>query len=108
MKNKKLIYANEALEKLCEYCGCGNYEECDFRCSEFENISNIPAVDAVPVVHGRWLFVTKGQQTSVFVCSECNVAISLSCDEDKIEKKLKQDHPYCRCGAKMDGGNADA
>lgn len=49
----KLININDALEKLCEFCSCGDYEDCDYRCSEFENISNIPAVDAVEVVRCR-------------------------------------------------------
>lgn len=49
VNEKRLIYVNAALEKLCEYCSCGDYEECDFRCGEFENISNIPTVDAVEV-----------------------------------------------------------
>jgi hypothetical protein len=42
----KLININDALKKLCEFCSCGDYEECDYWCSEFENISNIPTVDA--------------------------------------------------------------
>lgn len=59
-------------------------------------IRNIPAVDAAPVVHGRWIrqsgsaFVFK---CSVFKCSACEfkfagVAIAKHCPN---------------CGAKMDG-----
>ena len=66
-----------------------------------------PTVDAVEVVHGQWLFVTKGQQTSVYVCSKCNRAVTVVCDEDKIKEQLAKRYPYCHCGAKMDGGNED-
>jgi hypothetical protein len=47
---KRLIDANAALEKLCEYCICGCYEFCEERCVEYRNISKLPTVDAVEVV----------------------------------------------------------
>ena len=70
---------------------------------------DIPTVDAVEVVHGRWLFITKGQQASAYACSECNRVVTLVCDEDKVEEQLAKKYPYCHCGAKMDGdGNGTA
>lgn len=72
-----------------------------------EDIDKLPTVDAVEVVHGRWLFITKGQQASAYACSECNRVVTLVCDEDKVEEQLAKKYPYCHCGAKMDGdGNA--
>ena len=47
---ERLIDANAALEKLCEYCICGCYEQCEERCVEFHGISKLPTVDAVKVV----------------------------------------------------------
>ena len=58
----------------------------------FEIISEIPAADVAPVVHGRWICHDDG----VITCSECGNAES-------------SDSYYCRyCGAKMDGGDNDA
>lgn len=49
----------------------------------------VPAVDAVPVVHARWILVQNGSG----VCSACN-------RNDHIDPLAA----YCRyCGAKMDG-----
>lgn len=66
-------------------------------------MQDAPTVDAVEVVHGRWLFVTKGQRTSAYVCSKCNRAVTVVCNEDKIKEQLAKRYPYCHCGAKMDG-----
>ena len=67
------------------------------------SLADVPTVDAVEVVHGQWLFVTKGQQTSVYVCSKCNMAVTVVCDEDIREEQLAKKYPYCHCGARMDG-----
>ena len=57
-----------------------------------QNILDAPAVDAAPVVHGRWVYHDDG----VITCSECGNAES-------------SDSYYCRyCGAKMDGGADNA
>lgn len=56
--------------------------------SFLRRIEDAPTVDAVPVVHGRWIYHDDG----VITCSECENAES-------------SDSYYCRyCGAKMDGG----
>ena len=57
-------------------------EKCD--------IDNMPTVDAVPVVHGRWVFGGDG----CVICSKCN------------EEESNDNHRnFCpNCGAKMDGG----
>ena len=51
-------------------------------------LSDIPAADVVPVVHGRW---EKKKDSYLFYCSECGLP--------SMHK-----WPYCeQCGAKMDG-----
>ena len=54
----------------------------------------LPSVNAVPVVHGRWVF---NPRIGEHECSNCKGSISLSDDTAS--------HPrYCpQCGAKMDG-----
>lgn len=53
-------------------------------------IEELPAVDAVPVVHGRW---KKRKSWACYVCSKC------SFEENGATI-------YCsHCGAKMDGGD---
>ena len=96
MENEKwLIDANEALKELCKYCSCGCYEECETRCVEFRNISRLPRVDAVEVVHGRWIkFQFLGYEPT-YECSACG-------------KLHDQDYNFCNnCGAKMDGGSGE-
>ena len=57
-------------------------------------IENAPTVDAVPVVHGRWM-QARYTEAPLYICSNC----------DKPEYKT---HNYCpNCGALMDGGNED-
>ncbi len=59
-------------------------------------IDNIPTVDAVEVVHGRWV----EHMPNVYECTACHTWYGNygGCDE----------WGYCpNCGAKMDGGNED-
>jgi hypothetical protein len=56
----------------------------------FSQIKDLPAVDAVPVVHGEWKWSHGGE------CSECGFHNS------------NFDYRYCpMCGAKMDGERRD-
>ncbi len=60
-----------------------------------------PTVDAVPVVHGRWILEREpnGKPYS-FHCSVCDD------DFHRIGYKITSD--YCpNCGAKMDGGDEE-
>ena len=90
---KRLIYANEFKRLICKCCNILRSEEpCEpSECSVMVLIDEQPTVDAVEVVHGRWI-----KQTSYpikYVCSECG----------HLKEFAK---PYCElCGAKMDGGN---
>lgn len=54
-----------------------------------------PAVDAAPVVHGRW---KSDYEDVLFSCSVCGTQISTSWDYEDLEWR------FCpTCGAKMDG-----
>ena len=57
-----------------------------------EVLKNQPAIEAEPVVHGRWIH----DINNLYGCSECMERETMS------HKRLK---PYCpNCGARMDRG----
>ena len=62
-------------------------------------IENAPTVDAVPVMHGRWIKRGYACGESEYKCSVCGeTEWRTNCERMK----------YCMfCGAKMDGGDAD-
>ena len=54
-------------------------------------LDSAPTVDAVPVVHGEWIYTDNWLQIGKYKCSEC---------EDLTNWRS----PYCpNCGAKMKG-----
>ena len=59
-------------------------------------INNQPTVDAVPMVHGRWVHLGGDE----WCCSACGFVITTKGSWDKPTKKYCED-----CGAKMDGGS---
>jgi hypothetical protein len=63
-------------------------------------LKEIPKVDAVEVVHGRW-----EKQSGIYSCSECGKACPYDVQADVIEYWPCN---YCpNCGAKMDGERKD-
>lgn len=59
----------------------------------FDIISEIPAADVAPVVHGRWIYDKKAQRPYCSVCKEYFYGATNS------------PMSYCsNCGAMMDGG----
>lgn len=61
------------------------------------SLADVPVVDAVKVVHGRWIPVIdeptrlrRMAMLSGYRCSVCG-------------RYEKEEQPYCNCGAKMDG-----
>lgn len=104
---KRLIDANGLMEEINKQrrASMGSFPKRHYVVGDVLNsILNAPTVDAVEVVHGRWLFITKGQQTTAWCCSECNRVVAITCDEDLRQERLKKEYPFCHCGAKMDGG----
>lgn len=97
----RLIYADKInYHERTECMGHGDFET--VRTVTDKEIAEIPTVDAAPVRHGRWLFVTKGQMTSAWCCSECGRTVVITCDEEFRQRKLEKEYPFCHCGAKMD------
>ena len=78
--------------EYCEkYCRCSN-EYCDRQSCP---IWKAPTVDAVPVVHGRWIEKSAPARKIYFECSHCGA-------QENKHTAIKG--YYCwRCGAKMDG-----
>ena len=57
-------------------------------------IESAPAVDAVPVVHGRWIKALAYDFAGSLEGYKCNICGRFCTDNTE---------PYCHCGAKMDG-----
>ena len=86
----------------------GRHECEDVRMDLLHNDLNaIPAVDAAPVVHGRWVKMTgmmPPEYHGHYDCSECQWHMKGLRNSWTREEELS----YCpNCGAKMDGGEAN-
>ena len=68
------------------------------RNSMIDSISELPAADVAPVVHGRWAHLGGDE----WCCSVCGFVITTEGSWEKPTKKYCED-----CGAKMDGGDSD-
>lgn len=65
-------------------------------------IEEAPAVDAVPVVHGRWISVDGESECDEYDCSACEQRRTFL--EEMSLEDMAEHYPYCpNCGAKMDG-----
>lgn len=68
------------------------------------DIDRIQRVDAVPVVHGRWIYVDGKGSNAEYECSQCRIHV---CFDEQIDGTIPP-YNYCpNCGAKMDGGAED-
>ena len=104
---KRLIDANALMEQVNNLCSDGseNWIGTDnisyiAHADVADIISDAPTVDAVEVVHGRWIpleydgYADGNPVWDLWECSECRE--EHSGDEDTLT-------PYCsNCGAKMD------
>lgn len=68
------------------------------RNSLIDSISELPAADVAPVVHGRWAHLGGDE----WCRSVCGFVITTEGSWEKPTKKYCED-----CGAKMDGGDSD-
>ena len=58
-------------------------------------LASVPAADAAPVVHGKWI-----KRGSSWYCSHCDKGYRITCGS-----VAANNHNFCpNCGAKMDGG----
>lgn len=88
----RLIYRDEALLLITDLPVNSTDAETVQRCVEV--ISNMPTVDAVPVVHGHWKEDPSGY--GFWICSACGFV-----SEASAANMLYKFCPVC--GAKMDG-----
>ena len=103
MAEQRLIDANNLIEEIreercyncrnfkdmkCDYCGTADY---------IYMIEDMPAVEAKPVVHGRWI-----DKEEYAVCTECGGRSGTQYDGVEPIPLMTQFCP--NCGAKMDGG----
>ena len=90
--------AIEHMKSMAGCATCDNYNYVRCRACSWDDAMNIveelPAVDAVPVVHGRWIDIPDKQEWDQKMCSVCG---DYFCCQNN----------YCpNCGAQM-GGKAD-
>lgn len=109
------ISRSAVLECLCKGCNARNNTPCPScgePCSDFKEVSNIPALDVVPVVHARWIDESKEFEGFVIHscrCSECGKNPLYRRDVDytptHTEVNFRYDQSdYCpNCGARMGG-----
>jgi len=92
------IEPHEQLESL----GNGQYEY--VRVAYMDDIDVLPTVDAVPVVHGRWIRVYSRPGVFKYLGWTCD-----QCDQRTGNEYAPQWYKFCpNCGAKMDGkGNGN-
>ena len=92
MANEKRLIDANAFECVCLKGKSDDF--CDGALYVLDMIDAQPTVDAVEVVHGRWI-----DEYPYVRCSECN-AEWINCRTDNEPKMFY----YCpNCGAKMDG-----
>ena len=106
-ENKRLIDANALLEELDKFANPmpnrSGYEFLHGIATVITEIEDATTVDAVEVVHGRWIYhecvSSFDGLISGYSCSECNSFVDEEIfDMDEFHKD------FCgHCGAKMDG-----
>ena len=101
---QELIERRAALTALCEDCLRKYGGICPHpasRCVEFRTIKQLPAIEAEPVRHGRWIY--RSDDAASCYCSECNEeALTAPYERNCIESD------FCPCcGAKMDADHID-
>ena len=70
-----------------------------------EDFYSIPAADAAPVVHGRWVLHYTAIGAPYTECSRCCTDIAAPMVGGGLLKLDMREMPYCPiCGAQMDGG----
>lgn len=91
---KRLIDANVMLHDMCKRCNIEN-EVCPCEppdCFIYDVITNATTVDAVEVVHGKWI----EHRPNIYECTACRTWYG--------NYGGNEEWRYCpNCGAKMDG-----
>ena len=96
---KRLIDANELTDRLSHTTMVAYPNLFPGLLAAVEVVDDTPTVDAVEVVHGRW--ISKGRKLE---CSVCEHRAFLGTTDPVIHREEKNIRKYCHnCGAKMDG-----
>lgn len=92
-----LIEREAAKAKVAEtILGASELAE-DMRQACYNAIDAVPAINAAPVVHGRWI-----RKAGKVMCGHCGGFADWTSSDGWWEQV---ERPYCgRCGARMDGG----
>ena len=94
MKNDDLISRSAIMKYINENHSYAGLPMAAHICT-MELLTYAPAVDAVEVVHGRWIedyvYASDPYDRLRYKCSICG-------------RTEEYKEPYCNCGAKMDGG----
>lgn len=96
----RLIDADAMKERFCDGVGAKPFDWA-YDIHDLAGIlSEMPTIDAVPVVHGLWVYGEDDYDDSTYYCSACRGPWTLIAGTPK-ENNMR----YCPfCGAKMDGG----
>ena len=103
---ERLIDGNELMEwlkgKIRECVVLNAHAEAATTEEIIRYVKHMPAVDAVPVVHGRWIYENEGMGDYSH-CSECGCRVPGGRISD-----LSARYKFCpNCGAKMHGERRD-
>lgn len=103
-----LISRSTVIDQIAEFLSPKGLDEWEVMVEIREIIENAPAVDAVPVVHARWIFRKdpKHSYCTQAVCSACKHIAKSNADliVDNMKAYFAEDNRFCRnCGARMDG-----
>ena len=94
MADKRLIDANALSQSFTAMQECANMRDHVYLMGVLSVIDNAPTIDAVEVVHGRWVF----DRPNHYKCSLCDAMWS------GVVRFMK----FCPdCGMPMDGGATD-
>jgi rubrerythrin len=94
----RLIDANELIENAQWFEEYIEGQEVAFKYIDLEDVENAATVDAVEVVHGRWIEKIDMVASYLAECEELFYECSV-CNTPNFGES-----PYCpNCGAKMDG-----
>lgn len=103
-----LISRKALLEELDKWINpCVNYDKSEFLsgiATAISEVEDAPAVDAAPVVHGRW--VAMHYEGGILDGANCERCSNCGWDRFFDEPEIKSVFRYCpKCGALMNGGN---
>ena len=108
MAKDDLISKNDLLLSLAEYVNSNAYlnqTALDALLMVMRWVQETPAVDAVPVVHGRWVKANGMMPPEYHGRKCCSVCDAFALSDFYGRERLSDFCP--NCGAKMDGGADD-